>query len=146
MPEVEREEWMKHFASVSRGRGHVDTSTWEALGPARAQDKWMGDAPEDAELDVALGGKKNGKAAGCDEVAAEAIKYGGDELARAVRAIVKGMWAKAARADPGKEADEWPPQWRRTLHVLLWKKKGCKKDTRTWRGITLLSVGTKVFE
>ena len=55
------------------------------------------------------------------------------------------MWAKAARADPGKEADEWPPQWRRALEVPLWNKKRCKKDNNTWRGITLLSVGTKLL-
>ena len=78
----------------ARGRVYVGS-----LGPRpRKKDKWVGDAPEDAELDVALGAMKNGKAAGCDEVTAEAIEYGGDELALAAQ----GHVGKSSEGRPGQ--------------------------------------------
>ena len=39
----------------------------------------------------------------------------------------------------------WPPAWNRGLVVPLWKGKGLKSDKSTWRGITLLSVGSKLL-
>eukprot|EP00438_Fugacium_kawagutii_P009511 Skav209387 [mRNA] locus=scaffold3334:137441:141157:+ [translate_table: standard] len=38
----------------------------------------------------------------------------------------------------------WPQAWRTGVIVPLWKKKGDRKNKNTWRGITLLSVGSKV--
>ena len=39
----------------------------------------------------------------------------------------------------------WPSEWCIGLVVPLWKRKGNKKDKNTWRGITLLSVGSKLL-
>ena len=39
----------------------------------------------------------------------------------------------------------WPDEWCVGLVALLWKRKGTKKDKNTWRGITLLSVGSKLL-
>ena len=38
----------------------------------------------------------------------------------------------------------WAEDWFVGL-VALWKRKGNKKDKNTWRGITLLSVGSKLL-
>eukprot|EP00969_Alexandrium_andersonii_P147421 6518758-Alexandrium_andersonii.AAC.1 len=54
------------------------------------------------------------------------------------------MWQCATSADPGGEAAEWPPEWQIGITVPLWKRKGRKADKNTWRGITLLSVGSKL--
>ena len=45
---------------------------------------------------------------------------------------------------PGAEV-VWPEEWCIGLVVPLWKRKGNKKDKNTWRGITLLSVGSKLL-
>ena len=42
------------------------------------------------------------------KVAAEVLKYGGEELRKRIYAVVKEMWRKAAGAVTGHEADEWP--------------------------------------
>ena len=47
-------------------------------------------------------------------------------------------------AAPGEEVS-WPAEWCIGLVVPLWKRKGNKKDKNTWRGITLLSVGSKLL-
>ena len=39
----------------------------------------------------------------------------------------------------------WPEEWCIGLVVPLWKRKGNKKDKNTWRGIALLSVGSKLL-
>ena len=39
----------------------------------------------------------------------------------------------------------WPEEWCVGLVVPLWKRKGNKKDKNTWRGITLLLVGSKLL-
>ena len=39
----------------------------------------------------------------------------------------------------------WPAEWCVGLVVPLWKKKGSKKVKGNWRGITLLSVGSKLI-
>ena len=55
------------------------------------------------------------------------------------------MWEKAATSEDGSEADGWPESWKLGLVVPLWKKKGSRRDKNTWRGITLLSVGSKLL-
>eukprot|EP00974_Lingulodinium_polyedra_P002737 257221-Lingulodinium_polyedra.AAC.1 len=73
---------------------------------------------------------------------AEALKYGGDRQRKAVYAVVRKMWAAAVQARLWEEAWEWPESWLVGLVIPLWKRKGCRKDRGTWRGITLLSVGS----
>ena len=104
-----------------------------------------GDVPDDDEIARAIKNMKNGKAAGDDGVAVEALKYGGPRLQQEVCRIVKEMWVKASLSEYGHEADDWPSEWKVAIQVPLWKRKGKNKDKNTWRGITLLSVGTKVI-
>ena len=52
--------------------------------------------------------------------------------------------ASVNRSGPGEEV-AWPAEWCVGLVVPLWKRKGNKKDKNTWRGITLLSVGSKLL-
>ena len=66
-------------------------------------------------------------------MAVEYLKYGGAALREEVFRIVKLMWGKAASADEGQEAAEWPEEWCIALQVPLWKKKGKKEDKNTWR-------------
>ena len=45
----------------------------------------------------------------------------------------------------GHEAQNWPENWSTGKVVPLWKNKGDRKDKNTHRGITLLSVGSKLL-
>ena len=85
-----------------------------------------------------------GKAAGEDEVTAELLKFGGDNLWEAVVRVCREQWMLLTEAAPGAEV-VWPEERCIGLVVPLWKRKGNKKDKNTWRGITLLSVGSKLL-
>lgn len=106
---------------------------------------WLGEMPSDRELELAYKAQNLGKAGGSDDMVAEYFRYGGDTLKEEVFSHVRRAWAQAADADPGTEADAWPAEWRDALMCPLWKKKGSMNDKNTWRGIVLLSLGSKVL-
>ena len=84
-----------------------------------------------------------GKAAGKDEVMAELLKFGGDNLWEVVVRVCREQWLLLTEAAPGAEV-VWPAgEWCIGLVVPLWNRKRHKRDKNTWRGITVLSVGTK---
>ena len=85
-----------------------------------------------------------GKAAGEDEVTAELLKFGGDNLWEVAVRVCREQWLLLTEAALGGEV-VWPEEWCIGLVVPLWKRKGHKKDKHTWRGITLLSVWTKLL-
>ncbi len=59
--------------------------------------------------------------------------------------VAKEMWKRAVEAPEEHEGEDWPVEWKLGLVVPLWKHIGNKKDKNTWRGITLLSVGSKLL-
>ena len=52
--------------------------------------------------------------------------------------------ASSYEAAPGAEV-VWPAEWCSGPVIPLWQCKGHKKDKNSWRGITLLSVGSKLI-
>ena len=106
---------------------------------------WLGAEPSDIELDRCVRNTKVKRASGEDGVVAELLKYRGIKLRKKVYRVIKQMWNKAAEADEGEEAEEWPASWKVGLVVPLWKEKGKKSDKNTWSEVTLLSVGTKLL-
>ena len=82
----------------------------------------------------AIGHLKNGKAPGIDNIQAELLKADIDYATIKVKEIIDIVWRdeKAAR------------KWRKGLIVKL-SKKGNLKECKNWRGITLLSVVSKVM-
>ena len=78
------------------------------------------------------------------EVTTELLKFGGDRLWEAVVRVCREQWLLLTDAAPGAEV-VWPDEWCIGLVVPLWKRKGNKKDKNTWRGLTLLSVGSKLL-
>ena len=85
-----------------------------------------------------------GKAPGADLFMTEYLKFAGDTLRTEVFAVASALWRSASSAAPGKEADDWPAKWKEGIIFPLWKCKGHRHDKNTWRGITLLSVGSKL--
>jgi hypothetical protein len=87
------------------------------------------------EIKTTLLNLKSGKAAGPDRIPNEMLKYGGDGLANALRKLFNHIWL----------SEKWPQQWCHGNVVLL-HKGGPKEQLDNYRGITLLSTISKVFE
>eukprot|EP00973_Karenia_brevis_P008620 1166746-Karenia_brevis.AAC.1 len=85
------------------------------------------------------------RAPGKDRFTAEMIKYGGRKLRMRIYNVVRTMWRRAVLSDSGCEGDDWPESWREGIVIPLWKRKGKRTDKNTYRGITLLSVGSKLL-
>ncbi|CAE8670872.1 unnamed protein product, partial [Polarella glacialis] len=80
-----------------------------------------------------------------DGFVVEYLKYGWEIIRNRIIEMVQHMWQCTILAEEGHEADAWPAEWKIGLVVPLWKKKGDRQDKNTWRGVTLLSVGTKLL-
>jgi hypothetical protein len=143
-PKAERGAWKMHFEKVSADEGLVQERVWQNI-PKHPRQQWMGEDPTEEEMTKALRCMQEGKAGGDDDALVEYIKHGGERLKQEVFRIVQEMWREAAYAEKGKEGERWPKEWKIALQVPLWKKKGDRKDKNTWRGITLLSVGSKLL-
>ena len=87
------------------------------------------------EIDKAIHGLKNGKAAGIDEIRNEYIKNSVPFLSNAYCKLFNKVL----------ETGEIPEEWVIGLIHPLYKGKGNKADTDNYRGITLLSCLGKLF-
>ena len=74
------------------------------------------------------------KAAGVDEITAEAIKKGGEELRYALLKVIQRAWNK----------EDIPEEWARGIIFPIYKD-GDQREPLNYRGITLLSIVGKVF-
>lgn len=141
----ERAAWREHFRKIQEGTGQVPDRVWEAIPQNQEVATWMARDPTIEEVERCIGQMKNRKAAGEDGFMAEFLKYGGPLLMDQVFNVVLRAWREAQQAEAGQEAGTWPTEWTVGVVVPLWKQKGVREDRNTWRGVTLLSVGTKVM-
>ena len=86
------------------------------------------------EIRKALRSLKNGKAAGVDNIPAEALKEGGAEIVDSLHELLNLVWKE----------EEIPTDWTKGLLVKL-PKSGDLSQCDKWRGITLLSIPSKVL-
>ena len=77
---------------------------------------------------------KLGKAAGNDEIVAEILMKGGDQVAYSVYMLCQKVWRE----------ETLPTDWTRGIIFPIFKD-GDQKDTTNYRGITLLSIVGKVY-
>nr|KAG5686716.1 hypothetical protein BaRGS_020242 [Batillaria attramentaria] len=78
---------------------------------------------------------RNGKAAGPDEIPAEAIKADTETAVNMLHSLFSKIWEKK----------EVPAQWKEGIVIKL-PKKGDLRDCKNYRGIILLSVPGKVLD
>ena len=86
------------------------------------------------EIRKALKSLKNDKAAGTDNIPAEALKEGGESIVHQLHHLINLIWTK----------EEMPIDWKKGLLVKL-PKHGDLSKCGKWRGITLLSIPSKVL-
>ena len=144
-PEAEREAWKLHFQQLQAGREHAAAHVWNNVSRGNPAGPALSTPPSDEELAACAKHMKNGKAAGSDGFLAEFYKYGSPTLRNQINNLVRHTWQAATEAPPGQEATNWPTAWNTGTVIPLWKKKGSPRDKNTYRGITLLSVGSKLL-
>jgi hypothetical protein len=86
------------------------------------------------EITGAIRRLKQGKAAGNDEVVAEVLKKGGDQVEYSMYLLCSKVWNE----------EKLPTDWTRGMIFPIYKD-GDEKDTSNYRGITLLSIVGKVY-
>ena len=57
------------------------------------------------------------------------LHFAGKDLQGKVCEVVREMWRRAAHAQDGEEAEEWPAEWKVGMMVPLWKEK-CPRFSR----------------
>jgi len=89
-------------------------------------------APNLTEVRSAISGLKSNKACGVDHLPAEVFKYGGKDLHVHLHAFICKIWSTY----------RVPQQWK---DVAIYKNKGDRAGCGNSRGISLLSVGSKIL-
>jgi len=86
------------------------------------------------EVEDAIRRLKLAKSPGNDQIVAEILKRGGDQVAKAVHSLCTKAWRE----------EKLPTEWTRGIIFRVYKD-GDKRDTSNYRGITLLSIVGKVY-
>ena len=86
------------------------------------------------EVKKAIKSLKNGKSAGIDEIPPEVFKSGGNDIIEYMYKLLNKIW----------QEEKIPTEWLKGLLVKL-PKKGDLGLCENWRGITLLSVASKIL-
>ncbi|VDP23714.1 unnamed protein product [Schistosoma margrebowiei] len=92
------------------------------------------DPPTKEEIRIAVRQIKNGKAAGPDNIPAEALKSDIEVTTNMLHLLFKKIW----------EEEQVPMDWNEG-HLVKIPKKGDLSKCENYRGITLLSIPGKVF-
>ena len=133
--------WAEHFASVTQCSSQVSEVVLETLPSVQAPSQ--NSSPDDEELcspiteeeiSTAISQMKNGKAPGLDGISSEVLKLGGEASVRWLSSIFATIWTE----------ESVPSDWTKQLVVPI-HKKGSQSDCDNFRGISLLSVPSKVF-
>ena len=86
------------------------------------------------EVAAAVQPLKKGKSAGVDNIPAELVQAGGEDIITALTTICNKMW----------QTGEWPTPWTQSLVITL-PKKGNLQQCQNYRTISLISQPSKVM-
>ena len=129
--EEQLKRWAEHFRELLN---RPAPETPPEIPPAETELPINCDKPSKAEIRKAIVTLKNGKAAGPDNIPAEAIKADTETAVIILHSLFSKIWEK----------EEVPAQWKEGLVIKL-PKKGDLRDCSNYRGIMLLSVPGKVL-
>ena len=138
--------WSKHFAALSTPSNdesydseHLEfiNEKVERLKENRDNSVFT-DAPITTnEVQKAVNKLKKNKSCGCDGISAEHVKYGGALLIITLTVVFNMIF----------KLEYIPKNLRRGTQIPLFKGKNlCSTDTNNYRGITLLSTFSKIYE
>ena len=129
--EDQQNRWVEHFSNVLNRPPPVT----EAVIPEAIEDiRINSNPPTKEEIKKSIKTLKNGKAAGPDDIPAEALKASQDISAEALETLLKKVW----------EENQVPQDWK-DGHLTVLPKKGDLTYCDNHRGIMLLSTPGKVL-
>ena len=122
--------WQEYFKELY----NVDRATVTAAVPYAHGNESDLPGPTLEEVKEAIDNMKNYKSPGEDGITAELLKNCGEQVLEVLHQLIVQVWVN----------EDLPTAWRTGVIVPL-HKKGDKLSCENYRGITLLSVGYKVF-
>nr|KAG5687140.1 hypothetical protein BaRGS_019218 [Batillaria attramentaria] len=128
--EEQLKRWAEHFRELLN---RPIPETPPDIPPAETELPINCDKPSKAEIRKAIMTLRNGKAAGPDEIPAEAIKADTETAVNMLLSLFSKIWEK----------EEVPAQWKEGIVIKL--PEGDLRDCSNYRGIMLLSVPGKVL-
>ena len=126
--------WGEHFQELLNRNPITNANVLEQL-PQLPTNNSLCLIPTIVEIRNAICSMKNNKAAGPDNIPAEALKNGGPLLHTQIYELVTKIWT----------SEIIPKDLRDGNIITIFKKKGDKADCGNYRGITLLSTTGKVL-
>lgn len=132
------ERWAHHFKELLSPKEPNTTTTTDhadhTFQPIRLRSTQNETGIQDEDLERAISKLRNHKAAGCDNITAELLKQGGDDLKEALRLLIERIWKEGII----------PDQWNTGIICPI-HKKGDQLVCTNYRGITLLNTAYKIF-
>ena len=130
--EKEQEErWAEHFQEVLNRPSPDETAD---IPEATEDLDIITDPPTKEEIVAAIKTLQNGKSPGQDNLDAELFKADPELAATILHPLFTAIW----------EGEKVPDDWTKGVIVKI-PKKGALNDCNNWRGITLLSVPSKIL-
>ena len=126
--------WAEHFSELLNQVNPTDSGFINAL-PQLSVVEELDLPPTYEEVIKAIASLKCRKAPGLDGMQGELLKYGGERVHEEIFNYISACWS----------SDSMPSQWKNSKIIAVYKRKGDKTDCGNSRGISLLSVGGKVY-
>ena len=123
--------WKEHFEEVLN---RPDPPTPASISEPETELNVDIEPPSKPEIKAAIKTLKNGKAPGGDCLNAEMLKADPDMTTTALHPLFKAIW----------DEEKLPGDWCKGTIIKV-PKKGNLADCNNWRGITLLSIPSKVL-
>ena len=120
-------EYFEELLNVENKREEL-TEMYKVEGP----EKWI----EVKEVREVMSGMESNKALEVSEVSIDMLRAGGKECLIWMSDLLKAVWVK----------EKIPEDWRKSLIVPIFKKKGDILECGNYRGIKLLKHGLKILE
>ena len=131
--EEQKARWAEHFKEVLNRP--YPKETFDFTDEDKTEDLLIPMGPiEMEEIQTAIESMAYNKAAGCDNITAEMMKAMEEEHLDYLLKLFNKIW----------DTMQVPEDWKKGVIVKI-PKKGNLSDCNNWRGITLLSVVSKVF-
>lgn len=130
-PEEQLERWVEHFKEVLNRPSPTEQPQ---IPKARTPLKIKCDRPTKTEIKAAIKQQKTGKAAGPDNIPPEALKVDINTSTDMLYSLFGRIWNE----------EKTPTEWAEG-HIVKLPKKGDLRKCNNYRGITLLSVPSKIF-
>ena len=88
-----------------------------------------------SEVEESLKSANTGKAPGIDGISIEIIKAAGEAGVELLWRVCRAVWKDGIA----------PMEWRQSIIIPIWKRKGGRRECSQYRGISLLPQSSKVF-